>query len=115
MDVAHPGGVAGGAEGCQACRDGGAGLDRLLVKLSHGVTAWIKALRADRPEMSLRGSLQFHQPAERAQADVEGALIARAAAADDQGLAQARVVVGENILKPWPGVVGMAVEEFEQP
>ena len=77
-------------------------LYRLLIESAGRFSMLAETGRADRPELTSRCRLLRHQPTERPQAGIDIAGGSRRHAGDNQGLRQARIVVGEAFLKPQP-------------
>ena len=98
--------VVGGVVGLEAGRDGGVGLDRLLVELGRGRGRGGRS-RWSRSGGSSRSATSAGRPASAGLAGPASrrALIAAGAAAGDQGVGQLGVVVGQDFLEPGP-VVG---------
>ena len=78
------------------------GLQRLLIEGVRRLPQFAETGRADGAEMARRCRLLRHQPTQGSQpgVDIDGCL--RRQTCDDQGLRQARIIVGEAFLEPLP-------------
>ena len=112
--LAPPEAVVGRAECFEAGGDHGLGFDRLLVKDRAGAVPFMEAIAADRAEMTGRGVLVASQPAQAFEACLKSLRMGHHAAADDQCLAEAGVVIGDAGFEPGPCVVGAVVPAGEE-
>ena len=109
-----PARIARGVERLDAGSHGGGGLERLLVVERGLATAKQESIRSHGAEVTRAGGLDFHEPIERLEAESLHAVVPCEAACEDQRLRQARVVVGHDVLPPWPVRGRVALEQCEK-
>ena len=97
-----PGRVGRGVERLEAGGDRGVGLERLLVEGGGRAALAQEAAVAHRGEPARRRPLHFREPLEQREPRLERLSVARPAAARDERLAEAGVVVGYDLLGPGP-------------
>ena len=104
-----------GAVGFETGRDHGVRFDGLLVEIRTGAAAGIKSVAADGPEIAAFRGLYLHQPTQRLQSALEHRLLARGFSAQNQGVGELGVVIGEHFLKPGPVLLRDLVKQSHQP
>ena len=78
------------------------------------LAATVETIGANWSEMACSGGLLRHQPAQAAQAHIQGIASIRPAAAEDQGMGQGSIVVTEHILEPGPFIATGLMEGRQQ-
>ena len=91
-------GTPRGEAGC----DGRRGFQWLLIERPRRPARLAKSFRSDRTELAIRGCLLSHQPAQGFQASLQIDRRLGGQAGQDQGLRQARIVVGKALFEPDP-------------
>src|SRR5438034_3549091 len=107
--------VLGAVERLQTGRNGGSGLDRLLIKFRARSALAIKAAGTDGTEVTGFSCLHLHEPAQTAQAGVHWLRMIGGLSTDQQCVRERSVRVGQLRLKPQPAVAAVLNEPVEQP
>ena len=106
--------IASDAEGVQTGGNHGLGLDWLLVEFRTMAVFPVESVVADRSEVPNRGLLLDDEPAKTFESDCQRAGMWYQLSAEDERLAEPRVLVGQGIFKPRPLVVGAFMPEIQQ-
>ena len=114
LGVFVPPEVGSGAIGFQAGRDGGLGLDGLLVEIGASAAAAVEAVAANGAKVTLLGHLQFGQPAEGLESPVEHGRLSGCLTGDNQGVGELGIIVGEILFKPLPVGVRAGFEALHE-